>query len=101
MAELVSYLSIEPHMRTFDVFTETLSPAHAGLFLRRAISCASFAALPRTHMIHLSWSASVRSATQAPRISSSSHALDAGDRLRGGRQARNPPEILNGADNSY
>jgi hypothetical protein len=35
MAELVSYLSIEPHMRTFDVFTATLSPAHAGLFLRR------------------------------------------------------------------
>jgi len=33
MAELVSYLSIEPHMRTFDVFTATLSPAHAGLFL--------------------------------------------------------------------
>jgi len=36
MAELVSYLSIEPHMRTFDVFTATLSPAHAGLFLRPA-----------------------------------------------------------------
>ena len=45
MAELVSYLSIEPHMRTFDVFTETLSPAHAGLFCA-AISCASFAANP-------------------------------------------------------
>jgi len=33
-------------MRSFDVFTETLSPAQAGLFLRLAISCASFAANP-------------------------------------------------------
>ena len=56
MAELVSHLSIEPHMRTFDVFTATLSPAHAGFFCAGAISCASFAALPRTHIIHLSWS---------------------------------------------
>jgi hypothetical protein len=32
MAELVSYLSIIPHMRSFDV-PPKLSPAHAGLFL--------------------------------------------------------------------
>jgi hypothetical protein len=33
MAELVSCLSIIPHMRSFDV-PPKLSPAHAGLFLR-------------------------------------------------------------------
>jgi hypothetical protein len=35
MAELVSCLSIIPHMRSFDV-PPKLSPAHAGLFLRRS-----------------------------------------------------------------
>ena len=34
MAGLVSCLSIIPHMRSFDV-PPKLSPAHAGLFLRR------------------------------------------------------------------
>jgi hypothetical protein len=34
MAELVCCLSIIPHMRSFDV-PPKLSPAHAGLFLRR------------------------------------------------------------------
>ena len=35
MAELASCLSIIPHMRSFDV-PPKLSPAHAGLFLRRS-----------------------------------------------------------------
>jgi hypothetical protein len=35
MAELASDLSIIPHMRSFDV-PPRLSPAHAGLFLRRS-----------------------------------------------------------------
>jgi hypothetical protein len=34
MAELMFCLSIIPHMRSFDV-PPKLSPAHAGLFLRR------------------------------------------------------------------
>jgi hypothetical protein len=40
MAELVCCLSIIPHMRSFDV-PPKLSPAHAGLFLRRE-SCGRF-----------------------------------------------------------
>jgi hypothetical protein len=35
MAELMFCLSIIPHMRSFDV-PPKLSPAHAGLFLRRS-----------------------------------------------------------------
>jgi len=40
MAELVSYLSIEPHMRTFDGFPPKHSaPLTRGFFCRRSTSC--------------------------------------------------------------
>jgi hypothetical protein len=59
MAELVSYLS----NRTAYAVVRRFTPKHSAPLTRgffcaaRAISCASFAALPRAHMIHLSWPA--------------------------------------------
>jgi hypothetical protein len=73
MAELVSCLSIIPHMRSFDV-PPKLSPAHAGLFFRRSTQKGA----RDRHCVRPAAARGARSLRRAARVAAPSRACPSG-----------------------